>query len=115
VSAGDFLPEWKAIPIGSGLYRPAFRLFEGRPLRFVPGSIADTCPIRTMKAAKEYVGRKLNPPIRAATAPEDADPLGIASWLENRDGEAARRQEQAFGTVFRKGRAIPVEKRKRLA
>lgn len=113
MNRGDFLPEYTSVPTGSG-YRPAYRLFVGAPLRLVPNAGIETSSVKATAAAKAYVRRKLNPDIRASQESESPDPLGISGWLEDRAGEADRRQEQAFGAIYRRGRKIVIEKRRRL-
>lgn len=112
--SGDFLPEYTFVPVGSG-YRPAYRLFVGKPLHMVPGSTPCASPMQAVRAAKEYVRIKLNPEIRAEQAPSNHDPLGIAHWHDERAGRAANDQVQAFGAIYLKGRKIEVEMRRRRA
>lgn len=107
----DFLPEYTFVPIGGG-YRPAYRLFVGKPLVMVPGAEPLPTATQAVNAAKEYVREKLNPPIRAEQVEVVQDVLGVDAWHRERAGQAARDQQEAFGSIFKRGREIKVERRK---
>lgn len=110
----DFLPDYSVMTI-NGRHRPLFRLFadsgwkyvrkDGRPVE------CDTVS-QAIEAAKECVKCILNPPIRAEQVEVVADVLGVDAWHRERAGQAARDQQEAFGQIFVKGKAVAVEKRR---
>lgn len=108
----DFLPEYHYLPVAGG-YRPAYRLFAGKPFRLVPDSLPLPTVSQAIAAAKEYVKGKLNPEIRCEKAAEGVDPLGVAEWHEQRAARAAHDQEAALGAVIVKGRQVKIERRRR--
>jgi hypothetical protein len=105
-----FLPEFKIMPAKGGGYLAMYRLFEGKPFVIIPGGSWESAT-KALKAGKEYVRAKLNPPIRAEKA--EADTLGRAQWHEQRAARQAEQQEQALGGVIVKGRTVVVERRAR--
>lgn len=107
----EFLPEWSCKP-HSGGFKPMYRLFSNRPFRFVAGVQALPTADQAIEAAKECVKCILNPPIRAEQAEIVQDVLGVDAWHRERAGQAARDQQEAFGQIFVKGRAVAVEKRR---
>ena len=112
--AGHFLPDYSTMSI-NGRYRPLFRLFDGAGWKYVR---RDGVPVecdtvsQAIEAAKECVKCILNPPIRAEQAEVVEDVLGVDAWQRERAGQAARDQQEAFGQIFVKGRAVAVEKRR---
>lgn len=111
---GDFLPEYKAVPTPRG-YRPSYRLFVGEREKLVPyreGPQHFPTATAAIDAAKEYVRAKLNPTIRAEQAEVVADVLGVDAWHRERAGQAARDQQEAFGTIFVKHKPVKVEIRR---
>ena len=105
-----FLPEFKVMPAKGGGYLAMYRLFEGKPFVIIPGGSWDSAT-KALKAGKEYVRAKLNPPIRAEKA--EADTLGRTQWHVERAARAAEQQEQALGGIIVKGRAVKIERRSR--
>jgi hypothetical protein len=107
-----FLPAWNQMFDGIS-HRGLFRLFKEEPFRMIPGKQRFSDSLSAIKAAQAHVETILNPRLRAEKAEAPADPLGLAAWQEQRAGQAAEDQQQAFGAVIIKGRQIPVERRRR--
>jgi hypothetical protein len=111
-----FFPETGIIPVGAR-YRPLYRMFtedDWRAVRKNKVIVDYPTADKARQAARECVEAILNPPLRSEVMEEaTADILGIADWHEARTARAAQEQQAAFGTIFVKGRAVEVERRKR--
>lgn len=114
---GDFLPQYSCIPTATG-WRPSYKLFVGQREKLVPGAAIFPTPAAAVKAAMEYVQRKLNPPIRSEVMETEADILGIEEWREQKAREAEEERAKVLGaegpqTVFsRHGKPVVVERRR---
>lgn len=103
-----FLPEFKIMPAKGGGYLALYRLFEGKPFVIIPGGSWDSAT-KALRAGKDYVRAKLNPPIRAEKL--TCDTLGRAQWHVERAARAAEQQEQTLGGIISRRRLIKIERR----
>lgn len=113
----DFLPDYGSMCV-DGRYRPIFKLFASGGWKFVR---KDGKPVEcdtaaeAVLAAKECVKAILNPQIRAETmeaAPSIPDFLDAEAWRRDREAVLTKEQEEAFGTIFVRHRAVKVERRR---
>lgn len=106
-----WLPEAHYMP-DMGQYRPLYRWYRESPWTLVPGGKLYPSSNRAVTAAKDWLAAAMNKG-RAEQAPEiEPDVLGVANWRDEKAASVEREQVGAFGTIFIKGRAVAVEKRR---
>jgi hypothetical protein len=112
--ARTFFPKAHYMPIGDR-YRPLYRWYEESNWTMVPNVGTFPTVAQALSAAEDYMKARMNPEIRAEQAKESADPLGVSAWRQERAGRAENDQRATFGSIFKQGREIKVESKKRKA
>lgn len=116
----SFLPDYGSLSV-DGAYLPLFKLFAGESWRYVRRKgqkVRCETAAAAIIAAKEHVRAILNPPILTTKAEQNIpeiipEILDVDAWRQSKAEEQAAERERVFsGTIFRKGRAIQVEKRR---
>ncbi len=114
----DFLPEYTFVPVGSG-YRPAYRLFVGKPLHMVPNTAPLPTVSQAVSAAMEYVRSHINSKIESEQISFETELSEFEAWKKKKAANEAAERRRVFGDKHRvvrdcAGNEVTVESRKRV-
>lgn len=113
----QFLPEYSFVPTRGG-YRPAYRLFVGKPLHMVPGSEPLPTAGQAVAAAMDYVRERINSKIEAEQIEVEAELSEFDAWKRRKADQERAERHRVFGpqAIIRDcaGNEVKVETRRRV-